>query len=197
MFNRIKNILVAPKSEWPVIAGENRSHVTVLTSWVLILALIPAIASFIGYGLIGQTVMGIKIGGTIGFGIRQAITQYVNIVLAIYLVSLVVYLLAGSFGAKKDFDKAFSLAAYAYTPIMIGGIFYIFPVLSFLTFVCSVYTLVLLYMGLKPMMQVPGEKQTAYFIVTLLAMIVATAVLSLVLAPIILGSGAAAAALAA
>jgi hypothetical protein len=170
--------------------------VTIATTWVLILALIPAIAGFIGYGLIGQTVMGIKIGGTIGFGLRNAISQYVTMVIGIYFAALVIDLLAGSFGAKKNFNQAFSLVAYAYTPYMVGGIFLIFPALSLLTTLCGIYTLVLLYWGLKPMMQVPAEKQTAYYVVSLLVLVLAMIVLGMLLAPLIIGAGAAAAAVA-
>jgi hypothetical protein len=36
--------------------------------------------------------------------------------------------------------------------------------------ICGIYSLVLLYFGLKPMMKVPTEKFVAYFVVSLLAM---------------------------
>jgi hypothetical protein len=193
MINRIKNILFTPKTEWPVIAGENKPHATVATTWVLLLALIPAVAALIGYGVVGQTVLGVKIGGTIGYGLRYAILQYVSMVIGIYVVALVIDLLAGSFGARKNFNQAFSLVAYAYTPTLVGGIFYILPSLSVLASLCGIYSLVLLYMGLKPMMQVPAEKQTGYFIVSLLVMILAMVVLSMILAPLIVGAAAVAA----
>lgn len=48
------------------------------TEWNLIpLALIPAIAGFIGYGLIGYSVIGIQIG-SVGFGIRQALVSFIS-----------------------------------------------------------------------------------------------------------------------
>ncbi len=185
MFNRIKNILVTPNTEWPVIDGENRSHVTVLTTWVLLLAAIPAVAAFIGYGFIG--IAGFS---NLSLGIKQAIIQYVSAVAGVYITALVIDALAKTFEATKNFDKAFSLVAYAWTPTFVGGIFYLIPSLSWLAGLCSIYSLVLLYFGMKPMMKVAAEKLTGYFVVSLLAMILASFVLGMVLVSIIIGGGA-------
>jgi hypothetical protein len=191
MFNRIKNILVTPKTEWPVIAGEGKSHITVLTGYVLILAAIPAVAAFIGYGLVGYNVLGHHFA-SIGYGVRQAIVQYISSVAGVYLTAWVIDLLAGNFGATKNFDRAFSLVAYAWTATFVGGIFYLLPGVKWLAGLCSIYSFVLLYMGLKPMMKVPDDKQTGYFVVSLLVMIGASMVLTLVLGTLIAGGVAAA-----
>ena len=187
LVNRVKQILVTPKTEWEIIDGENDSHMKVLTTYVLLLAAIPAIASFIGYGLIGHSVLGIRIG-SMGLGIRQAIVQYIAMVGSVYVTAFVIDLLAENFGSKKNFDKAFSLVAYAYTPAFVGGIFYIYYSLSILAGLASIYSLYLLYIGLAPMMKTPTEKHTTYFVVSLLVMIVASFVLSAILTAVLVGS---------
>ena len=65
IINRVKNILVTPKTEWVTIEAERLPSAKLLTSYLLLLALIPAVCQFIGQGIVGQTVLGIKIGGTI------------------------------------------------------------------------------------------------------------------------------------
>ena len=187
MIDRIKNILVSPKTEWQTIRAEKKPHVEVLTTYVLLLALIPALASFIGYGLIGKTVLGIKIGG-FGWGLRHAIIQYVTMVGGVYLSALVINFLADTFNARKNFDQAFSLVAYSYTPMFVGGVFYLFLSLTWLALIAGLYGLYLLYIGLAPMMKVPNEKQTAYFVVSLLVMIVVSAVLSGIFTAILITS---------
>ena len=72
IIDRVKNILVTPKTEWPTIERENDPHLKVLTTYVLLLAAIPAIAIFIGDGLIGYSVFGFRVG-SISLGIKQAI----------------------------------------------------------------------------------------------------------------------------
>jgi hypothetical protein len=187
IINRVKQILICPKPEWQVIDAENDLSMTVLTKYVLLLAAIPAIAAFIGYGLIGYSVLGHHFG-SISFGVKQAIIQYITMVGGVYLTAFVIDALAANFGSQKNFNKAFSLVAYAYTPMFVGGIFYILHSLSWLAGLAGLYGLYLLYLGLKPMMKTPTEKQTSYFVVSLLVMIVAFFVLSMVLTTILIGS---------
>ena len=187
IINRVKNILITPKTEWTAIEGENTPHAKLFTTYVLSLAVIPAIAAFIGYGLIGYSIFGIRVG-SIGLGIRQAIIQFIVSAGGVYLTAVIINFLAENFGAKKNFDKAFSLVAYAYTPMFIGGIFYILPSLSILASLAGIYGLYLLYIGLKPLMNSPEDKTTVYFVISLLAMIVVYAALGFVLGIVLLNA---------
>jgi len=187
MFNRVKEILIAPKKEWAVIEGENTPYMKLFMGYVLPLSLIPAIAAFIGYGLIGVSFMGARFH-SIGFGIRQAVVQWVSMVAGIFLIAVIVNLLADSFGAKKNYDRAFALVAYSYTPMFVAGIFLLLPSLSWLAMLAGLYGLYLLYLGMKPMMGAPDDKNTVYFIVSLVTTIVVMGVLSVVLASILVGS---------
>ena len=184
IINRVKNILVAPKQEWVTIESERLPNVKVLTSYLLLLALIPAIGQFIGQGLIGTTtLLGIKIGG-ISFGIKGAITSYITMVGGAYLTALVINLLAGSFGSEKNFDQAFSLVVYSYTPMCVAGVFYILPALGILASLAGLYGLYILYVGLQPMMKTPTDKIVVYFIISLVCMVVVSLVLGAILAAI-------------
>jgi hypothetical protein len=185
IINRIKSILVSPKTEWQTIGAENAPHAKVFTNYVVPLALIPAIAAFIGYGLIGYSVLGHHVS-SVSWGLRQAIVQYAAMLGGTYITAFVINALAENFGTKKDFDHAFSLVAYAYTPMFAGGVFYLLPSLSWLASLAGLYGLYLLYIGLQPMMKAPVDKQTSYFVVSLVVTIVVSAVLSVVLAAVLL-----------
>ncbi|HOW31225.1 MAG TPA: zinc ribbon domain-containing protein, partial [Bacteroidales bacterium] len=80
---RVINILTKTKDEWKVIATEQPNTMKLLFGYALILALIPAIASFISYGLIGTTVMGYTYRSVSG-GIMQALTQLLSGVIGVY-----------------------------------------------------------------------------------------------------------------
>ena len=180
LIERAKNILVNPKKEWDVIASQEESHSKVLTSYLIILALIPVLAAFIGWGFIGYKAFFVKLA-SVELGIRYAVIQLVTIIAGAYITAVVFNELAPKYGAKKDFNKAFQLAAYCYTAICVGGIFYLLPSLSTLASLAGLYSLYLLYVGMKPMMQVPDDKATNYFVVSLLCMIAVSVVLSLIL----------------
>ena len=187
LVSRIKKILITPKTEWTVIEKENTPHVKIFILYVLPLAVIPAVAAFVGYGLIGYPVMGYHIH-SINWGIRQAISLFILSTGGLYIASFVINLLSGCFGARKDFNKAFSLVAFAYTPIFIGSVFYMFYMFSWLTILAGLYTLYLLYFGLQPLMKPSKDKAITFFIVSLLSIIVVWLVLRFVLT-IILGLG--------
>jgi hypothetical protein len=182
---RIKSILVSPKTEWQTVEAENAPHTKVFTAYVVPLALIPAIAAFVGYGLIGYSVFGVHVH-SVSWGIRQAAVQYLAMLGGVYLTAFVISALAENFGARKDFDRAFSLVAYSYTPMFAGGVFCLLPSLSWLASLAGLYGLYLLYIGLQPMMKAPAEKQTQYFVISLIVTVAVSAALSFILAAILI-----------
>jgi len=184
IINRVKNILITPKTEWVIIDSERLPSVKLLTSYLLLLALIPAVCQFIGQGFIGTTVFGIKVGGTIAFGLKSAITSYVTMVGGAYLAALVINLLATSFGSEQNFDQAFALVVYSYTPMYLAGVFYLLPVLGILATLAGLYGLYILYIGMQPIMKTPADKVVVYFILSLVCLFVVSLVLGLILGAI-------------
>ena len=189
--DRVKNILLNPKQEWEVIEKESTPTEKLVTGYLLLLAIIPAIGNFIGYGLVGYRVA--FFGGVVRsfeMGLRQAVAGFITPVISVFVAALVINLLAESFGSKKDFRRAMQLVVYSYTPAMVVGVFYIIPSLGILASLLSLYGLYLLYIGLKPMMQTPADKVTGYFIVSLLVMIVVSIVVGAILSVIFIGRSA-------
>jgi len=180
LIDRVKNIIVTPKTEWQKIDAENSPHVKVCTTYVALLALIPAVAALIGYGIIGTH--GVHV---FKWGLYHAVLQYLLMVGGTYVTAYVIAALAPSYGAQKSLDKAYSLVAYAYTPAMVGGIFYLIPALSSLASLAALYSLYLLYIGLQPMMKQPADKTATYFVVSLIVFLVAWVVVSIVLGAIV------------
>src|SRR5215467_7266454 len=73
LVERVKGILLQPKSEWSAIEGEPGSAGYLIPNYVAIVAAIPAVCTFIGTSLIGMG--GYRIG--IGLGLARAIAVYV------------------------------------------------------------------------------------------------------------------------
>jgi len=188
LVERAKKIITEPKSEWLVIEQESTSVASLITSYLLPLALIGAIASFIGYGLIGINIPFVGTFGSIDWGIKYALISLVTTVVGALLTAFVIDMLAPSFGSVKNFEKAFQLVVFAYTPAMVAGIFNIYPALAILATLAGIYGLYVLYLGIAPMMKTPQEKVTTYFVVSLLVTIVVYFVLSGVLTAIFIGS---------
>ena len=181
LVDRVRNILITPKTEWDVIAAENTPTAALITGYVLPLAGIAALAAFIGYSVVGQS---LPFVGTwrmsIPWGIGMAVWHVAGAVIAVFVLSFIIDALAPSFGAQKNHAQALKLAAYAYTPAWIAGILMILPALSLLVFLGALYAIYLLYLGLPRLMKNPEEKSAGYTAVTVIAGIVIGIVIGVV-----------------
>lgn len=181
---RVQGILLKPKEEWPKIKEESQSVSQILTSYVMILAAIPSIAQFIGYGIVGHRIpfygwyrMGI---GTAFF---RSILSYVLTVAAAYVLHIIINALAQTFSSKQNPENAMKLAAYCLTPGWVASALSIIPMLYFLVMLASLYGVYILYLGLDAnLMETPKEKIVSYLVVvvviTFVIMFVIGAILS-------------------
>jgi hypothetical protein len=182
LVERAKKIILEPKTEWGVIAGEQPNIGQIFMGYVLPLALIPTIASIIGFGLVGR-------GGftSFSYGLAMAIVQLISAFFVVYLAAFVIDFLAPNFGSQKNLGRAVQLVAYSYTPAWVAGIFNIIPALSWIVILASLYSLYLLYLGLAPTMKTPQDKVVVYLVVSIIVLIIVYAVIGAILSLIILG----------
>jgi len=173
LVDRAKNILLSPNTEWDVIRSESPTTAQLFSQYAVILAAIPAVAGFIGYYLIGLSFGGfgtIRLG--IGTAFSWAILTFILSLVSVYVLGWIIDALAPSFGSTKDFISSLKVAVYAYTAAWVAGIFQIIPSLSFLAALAGIYSLVLLYIGLKKVKLVPEDKLIGYFIITIIVTLV-------------------------
>ena len=187
LVDRVKNILLQPKTEWAVIEPEQTDPKTLYTGYICILALIPAVAGLIGTAFIVSFFAG-SIG--LGFVVGAAIAQYVLGLVMVFVVAFIADALATSFDGQKNLNQALKLTAYAMTAAWVAGIFAIVPILGWLlSLLGSLYSLYLFYLGVPLLMKVPEPKAVGYTIVVVLVAIVIGAVIGMINAGI-LGMGA-------
>lgn len=185
---RVKNILFQPKPEWDKISEETPDVKSIFMGYVLPLALIPAIATTLGWGLIGKTYRVWGFSSTVkgwDYGLNQGVISIISTIVAVFLAAIVIDLLATAFKSEKNFGRSFQLVAFAYTPAWIGGIFNIIPSISIIGSLISIYALVLLYFGIGVMKRTPEESKVGYFVVSLLVMIVAYFIVALIIGAIV------------
>ena len=188
LIERAKNMIITPKTEWEVIKMEDTDASEILKRYIIPLALIPAIASFIGYGLIGYKIPFIGHVASMKTGVLQAVISLITSIGGIYITAIVINALATNYGGTKSMNKALQLVGYSYTAAFVGGIFNILPSLRFIGMLAGFYSLYVLYMGLKPLMKPAEDKVTVYFIISILVLIVAYAVIGGILGAILITS---------
>jgi hypothetical protein len=162
---RARAILLDPSAEWTMIERESGDPAYLLSRYVAVLALVPAVCGFIGASVIGMIVPGTGLMRASLFdGFFGAIFGYVLAFGITLVLALIIDLLAPLFGGKKDFDNAFKLAVYSYTPVWLTGIFLLLPGLRFLT-LTGFYGAYVLALGLPRLMKSPVAKSYGYAIV--------------------------------
>jgi len=169
---RIKGILLNPKEEWKTIAGETTPIAELYKNYIIILAAIGPVASFIGMSLFGVSLpMGGAFRVPITSGIMNAIVHYGLTLVGVYVLAIIIDALAPTFSGEKNLNQAFKVAMYSSIPGWLAGIFALIPALGVLG-ILGLYGLYLLYLGLPVLMKSPKEKSTVYTIAVIIAAIV-------------------------
>ena len=158
LFERIKNILLAPKTEWPAIAAEPTSIANLYTGYVIPLAAFSALMSFLRLSVIG---ISMPFGGTIRTpivgGLVAMVVSFGFGLLGLYLFALIVNALAPTFGGQRDLRQAVKVAAYTATPVWIASVVGLLPtgLASLVQLAAAIYAIYLLVLGLPHLMQSP------------------------------------------
>lgn len=155
---RAKNILISPKAEWRVIAAEPANVADLYTGYIVKLAAIPAVCSFLGMWIIG--IMGFHVG--FFAGLTSGVVRYVLGLVAVYVAALIASKLAPSFGGREDIVQGIKLIGFAATASWVGGVFGLIPALGILSILTSLYSLYLLFTGAAIVMSVPEDRAVGY-----------------------------------
>jgi hypothetical protein len=175
---RVQDILLRPKEIWPTIAAEPADTASIYRNYLVYLAAIPAIATFIGLTLIGAGAFGIRVRIPFAAGLTQMIVSYVLSLVAVYVLALIANALAPTFKGTPDPLAALKLVAYGSTAGFVGGVFGLIPSLGILAVVAALYSIYLIYTGIPVLMKCPPDKAGAYTAVVIVCGVVAMIVLS-------------------
>jgi hypothetical protein len=175
LVDRIKNILLSPRTEWPKIAGEPATVQSLYVGYILLLAAIAPLALLIRSG---------------GAAIAVAIAQYVVALVITYLIALIVDALAPTFNGTKDFTQSLKLVAYSYTAPWLAGVFLLLgtTIGGLIGILAAIYAWYTFYLGVPVLKKCPPEKAVGYTIVVVLCGIVLAIVLSGVLMSMMFGA---------
>jgi hypothetical protein len=189
LVQRAKNIVLTPNTEWAVVETEPATPGGLITSYVVPLAAIGAVAGFIGGALIGTTLPFVGHYRTpMAQALVGAVVTFGMAIVSVFLLSLIIDALAPTFGGQKNQIQALKVAVYSYTPAWIAGVLQIVPLLGVLGIFAAFYGMYLLYLGLPRLMKAPQDKALPYTAVVIVCAIV-VAVIATVVSGLVIGAG--------
>ena len=137
---RIKNILLTPKVEWPAIAADPAPAASIYQGHVLLLAAVSALAGWLAWAFLGS------ISNAFGFGsnffLVSAVLSFVLTFAAVFVSAWLADTLAPNFGGSKDSLQALKTVAYSWTASWVASIAAIVPVIGWLIAIASFGALV-------------------------------------------------------
>lgn len=184
LIERVKNMIVSPKTEWTAVEGESDTLSGVITKYVIPLAAVGAICTFIGYAFIGIDYGFFRMRG-MEWGIKMAVISLVSSIVGVIITAFVVDALAPSFGSEKNINKSAQLVAYGFTPAFVGALLTIFPAIAMIGSLFGLYGIYLMYLGLGPLKKTPEDKKVIYLVITIVVLIAVYFVIGLILGSVL------------
>jgi hypothetical protein len=171
---RATAMLIDPLTQWKLIEQESGDPAFLLSRYVALLGLVPALFGFVGASFIGAEISAANsVRAPIFDGLFGALFGYAESFITVLLLGLIINLLAPLFGGQKDFASAFKLAVYSYTPVWLAGIFLLLPGLRFLV-LTGFFGAYILAVGLPRLMKPPQQAAPMYTIAVVICAFVLT-----------------------
>lgn len=190
IIKRVVAIITKPNDEWGNIKNESMTIADMFVKYAIILAAIPAIAGFLGNLLIGRSVLGFTIRIPFFRSFAWALVMYVLSLVGVYVLAFIIDVLAPSFGSQKDLVNSMKVAVFASTAVWVAGILYIVPALSILVLIAGLYSLYLLFLGIKIVKNPPQDKAAGYFVVVIIVSIIVNFLIGVIASVVAFGSAA-------
>jgi hypothetical protein len=180
LIDRVKSILLQPRSTWREIDTEFTKPGEIWGKYVMPLAAIGPIFGTIGMLIFGQRIAFTSLTNPVPMStaITRGVAAYVLALLSTFVVTQIINLLSPTFGGQKNDVQALKAAAYSGTAAWLGGVFAIMPALGLVGLIFSLYSLYLLYVGLPIVMKVPQDRAMGYTAVVIIVTIVVFLIVS-------------------
>ncbi|MDZ7339698.1 MAG: YIP1 family protein [candidate division KSB1 bacterium] len=146
---RARDILLETRQTWEQIKNEALNPAEITVRYVSVLSVVPAVAFYLRFFFSR---------GRIWVHFLSTLLFFVLCIAAVHFTARVMHAIAREMevgGEALDFLK---LSAFSFTPVLLGGVFLVFPWLSGLTFIVALYGLYLLYVGIPMLARCPDEK---------------------------------------
>ena len=162
LIERVRNILLQPKDEWPKVAAEETTPQSLYFGYIMILAAIGPVAMLVAFGSLG-----------VGFGLGTAVFTYVQSLIGVAILALIVDALAPSFGGTKDLAAAMKLVAYSFTAVWVAQVALLVPMVGMLVVLVGlIYGFYLFFLGAPVLKKSAPDKAVPYTIAVLISAIV-------------------------
>lgn len=150
LFARATAIVFRPRTTWRRIAVETTSARALVFGYVVPLAAIGPLATYIALRVTGVRIAADRVyHASVATALAESLTSYGFALGGVALVTLIIAGLSPRFGVSRSLDRALRVVAYAFTPVWIAGATLLVPALTPTLLVAAAYAVVLLALGIE------------------------------------------------
>ncbi len=154
LYELVTQILFNPKAAVISLKSEEISIEKIFREYLLILCVIPAVATFLGWWGSYQF--------SFGKSFLISLIFYFFIVFGIWLTGYIASAVSPTFGGIKSPIDGLKISFIAWTPYLISSILNILPRISILTVFAVFYGIYLFYLASEEIVRIPKEKKTPF-----------------------------------
>ncbi|MAM89376.1 Yip1 family protein [Allohahella sp. A8] len=151
-----------PDKEWALIRAKTETPGRLYFQHTLLLALIPAVAAYIGVTQTGWTIGSASaVRLTTASGLSLCVLFYFAMLSGVYILGRFIDFMAVTYGVDQEAHRGVELAAYAATPMFLAGAVAVYPnvwIVMTVGLLAVAYSVYLLYEGLPILMKIPPER---------------------------------------
>jgi hypothetical protein len=163
---RIRNILVKPRAEWQVIKAEETTYGNLVTGYCALISAIPPIAAVVERFIFNRGIVSNAVHSPFGYVIAANLLWYLVIMMNVVITGAVITAIVSRKEPGWVGLPGLQLASYSYTPLFLVGIFIIIPRLAWLIYPAILYSLYLLFLGIRTMTGLSKGRAAVYAVVS-------------------------------
>jgi hypothetical protein len=176
MLRRSLALIASPGREWAAIAVEPLSAAAILLRHALPLAVIPAVAWEIGLAVFGLAAFDgeLQPARLDRSPLIGAATTFLGSLVCVASLAVALYAIVPVYEVRRNWARAWAVAAYGATPVWLAGALLVQPVLILAVLVATLHACFLWFLGVQALLQVPARAAAECVAIALLISTVLT-----------------------
>ena len=162
-----------------MISDEQTTYRGVIFGYVGIMASLPPAAAVAGRIIFDRNIPDTALASSISSLVLTNVLWYCMYILNVMMVGAIISVVVTAPGSRWNGLQGLKIAAYSFTPLFIAGFISVFPKMGWILKVAIIYSICLLYLGIKGLAAMEGKRAIGYTIASFLSAVAVVEVMNL------------------
>jgi Yip1-like protein len=179
LLKRVRNILLRPGAEWLVVKDEPATYRGVIAGYVAPLAAVPPVAAVLGRFVFDRNIPDRALSLSLNYLLFTNLLWFGMIIISVMITGAVITAVMAATGSRWGGVRGLQVAAYSFTPLFLAGLLAGIPFMAWSLAPAIVYSVYILYQGIRALSTIQGIKAAWFAGVSFLAAAVIVGVMNM------------------